>query len=530
MSRKSKRRRAQQGQAATPDGFEFLDDRAERGTVTPMAASPLGPSAAPAPTPTGAPRTKSPAQTRTASQPQSQAAAETAGGDVVHDEDAAATTVTVETATTAGNPHADAVAPVATETVDAVAAQPPRPSLGETLVRAREARHLSLEAVSARTRINVMLLEHLENDRFDAFPAAAYARGSLRAYGTFLGVDVATLMQRYDEWTTPAAPATAARGPEPMAKQAANSAKPAKFAQTAVRPAAARARSNRPVTGPQRRSMRWGTVIAVAGGIAAVAAGWGIFTVVARNPAEVGSRGGLNQIEEELRRTQTAPQSRAPVPATNATGVPGVATLPAPAEDTASPAPDATAGAGKASHIGAIAPLARSDASATPAPITDLVPVPVPSGSHAQAVAPGAAQAATPVIPAGALVLQATAVGPCAMRVQIDADAAGAVLHQFAAGESMSWTAQRSFRLTPRRGARANLHLTLNGKPIATPVAGKSVRIGASTLEPPAPAPRRRRATTTRNRARKTAPRTTPAPSAQPAPVLEPHGGQPPPR
>jgi len=524
MSRRSKRRRTQHGQAATPDGFEFLDDRAERGPVAPLPATKLaatsivtrGPATpkkrvtwvarprdpetldaeatAPAPLPSPAGEDRAPEVTETAVE------ASIHNTPVASVEATATEVVEAVTAATAVAPQPAAVAPPVQ--------RPPQPTLGELLVRAREARHLSLEAASARTRIGVKMLHNLEGDRFEEFAATAYARGSLRAYGAFLGLDVTALMQRFDERMAPAAPAVedtpAAAAPPPVV-------------------------ASEPRRRPRTGAMQWGRLAAVAGGVAAAGLGWGVFTLATRNPVELRPRAGLTQIEDELRRSQAAQTEAAPRPATQA----GV--VPAGAEDTASPAPDTTA------------PLVASDAGATPAPatqpaptnarrlaaksapvpVTDMVPVspPLPTSDAASRAA---SEAAPPVIPAAALILQATAVGPCAIRVQVDADAAGAVLHEFAAGESLSWVAERSFRLTPRRGAHRNLQLLLNGKPIATPVDGRSVRVDAATLEPAAATPRRRKST--RTRPRTTTTRTTSAPRPQPAPAIEPHGGQPPPR
>jgi cytoskeletal protein RodZ len=71
-------------------------------------------------------------------------------------------------------------------------------TLGELLQQAREARGLSLEATSARTRISTHMLRHLENDRFGEFAAEAYVKGFLRNYGGFLGLDTGMLLRRYE--------------------------------------------------------------------------------------------------------------------------------------------------------------------------------------------------------------------------------------------------------------------------------------------------------------------------------------------
>jgi cytoskeleton protein RodZ len=72
-------------------------------------------------------------------------------------------------------------------------------TLGELLQHAREAKGLSLEEVSARTRIALLTLRHLENDRFSELPAEAYVKGFLRSYGSFLSLDVSMLLRRYEK-------------------------------------------------------------------------------------------------------------------------------------------------------------------------------------------------------------------------------------------------------------------------------------------------------------------------------------------
>ena len=85
----------------------------------------------------------------------------------------------------------------------AAAAEAARPdlnvqTLGELLQEAREARRLSVEEASARTRISTQMLRHLENDRFGELQADAYVKGFLRSYGGFLGLDVGLLIRRYE--------------------------------------------------------------------------------------------------------------------------------------------------------------------------------------------------------------------------------------------------------------------------------------------------------------------------------------------
>ena len=61
--------------------------------------------------------------------------------------------------------------------------------LGSRLVRAREARGLSLGDAERDTRISRRYLEALEVEQFDVIPAPVYARGFLRSYSQYLGED-----------------------------------------------------------------------------------------------------------------------------------------------------------------------------------------------------------------------------------------------------------------------------------------------------------------------------------------------------
>ncbi len=61
--------------------------------------------------------------------------------------------------------------------------------LGTLLVRAREARGLTLEDAERDTRISRRYLQALESEQFEVIPAPVYARGFLRSYSQYLGID-----------------------------------------------------------------------------------------------------------------------------------------------------------------------------------------------------------------------------------------------------------------------------------------------------------------------------------------------------
>ncbi|WP_322818985.1 helix-turn-helix domain-containing protein [Tepidiforma sp.] len=61
--------------------------------------------------------------------------------------------------------------------------------LGSLLTRAREARGLTLEDAERDTRISRRYLAALEAEQFHIIPAPVYARGFLRSYSQYLGLD-----------------------------------------------------------------------------------------------------------------------------------------------------------------------------------------------------------------------------------------------------------------------------------------------------------------------------------------------------
>jgi cytoskeleton protein RodZ len=81
--------------------------------------------------------------------------------------------------------------------------------IGESLRRARTDRGLELEQVSDETKIRVRYLRALENEDWGTLPAPAYARGFLRTYAAFLGLDADALVEEFrrtvgDRETAPA--------------------------------------------------------------------------------------------------------------------------------------------------------------------------------------------------------------------------------------------------------------------------------------------------------------------------------------
>ena len=61
--------------------------------------------------------------------------------------------------------------------------------IGEQLTRARLSRNLTIEEAEQGTRISGRFLQALEQERFEKIPAPVFAKGFLRSYAQFLGLD-----------------------------------------------------------------------------------------------------------------------------------------------------------------------------------------------------------------------------------------------------------------------------------------------------------------------------------------------------
>lgn len=75
-------------------------------------------------------------------------------------------------------------------------------TVGERLRSRREARQVSLDAVSRATRLTRTVLTALESDRFEALPAPVYVRGFLRIYARHLEMDADALIEAYQQQVT----------------------------------------------------------------------------------------------------------------------------------------------------------------------------------------------------------------------------------------------------------------------------------------------------------------------------------------
>jgi transcriptional regulator with XRE-family HTH domain len=75
-------------------------------------------------------------------------------------------------------------------------------SLGQELKRERELRGISLREIADSTRINLRLLQALEEDKLDAIPGPFFVRAILRSYARSIGIDEHQVLNKYQEMYT----------------------------------------------------------------------------------------------------------------------------------------------------------------------------------------------------------------------------------------------------------------------------------------------------------------------------------------
>jgi cytoskeleton protein RodZ len=71
------------------------------------------------------------------------------------------------------------------------------PSFGENLRREREMRGVTLEEISAATKISLRFLKALEGEEFSALPSGIFTRSFIRAYAKHLGLDEEPILAEY---------------------------------------------------------------------------------------------------------------------------------------------------------------------------------------------------------------------------------------------------------------------------------------------------------------------------------------------
>jgi len=104
------------------------------------------------------------------------------------------------------------------------------PGLGDEFRANREARHLSLSDVSEQIHIRSVYLQSIEEEEWSAIAAPVYARGFVRTYARFLGMDPEFAVERVNAaMGTQTAPSKA---PEPSAEKSIRSRSRAKSAKS----------------------------------------------------------------------------------------------------------------------------------------------------------------------------------------------------------------------------------------------------------------------------------------------------------
>jgi transcriptional regulator with XRE-family HTH domain len=72
-------------------------------------------------------------------------------------------------------------------------------NIGDILKEAREKKGISLEEVENQTNIRKRYLDALEKENYELLPGRVYARGFLRNYASFLGLDHRVILNEFDQ-------------------------------------------------------------------------------------------------------------------------------------------------------------------------------------------------------------------------------------------------------------------------------------------------------------------------------------------
>jgi cytoskeleton protein RodZ len=73
-----------------------------------------------------------------------------------------------------------------------------RGTFGERLKRERELREVSMEEITAATRIGPRFLAALENEDWEQLPGGVFNRGFVRSVARYLGLDEEAFLAEYD--------------------------------------------------------------------------------------------------------------------------------------------------------------------------------------------------------------------------------------------------------------------------------------------------------------------------------------------
>jgi cytoskeletal protein RodZ len=280
--------------------------------------------------------------------------------------------------------------------------------VGSRLREAREQQGLSLEQAEETTRIRRVFLEALEEERFDVLPGDVYARGFIRNYAQFLGLDPQELLASF----------RAARGKAP-----------ARYVPKVL---------DEPLV-PGPGSNRWAGLFLAFMLLVVVALGaWYIYQryYVGVDPGSM----VIPQLIPALGKTATGAIATRPV---------ATAVGPGPTE-AAQPASSPTV---QAAHP---APTASATAETAPAASPTALPSPIPTKSPTSPTTPTPPPTPPPSTP---IRVEARALETTWLRVYLDGELVFGNFMQ--EGEYRVWEAEREISL--RIGNAAGLRLTVNG-------------------------------------------------------------------
>jgi cytoskeletal protein RodZ len=309
------------------------------------------------------------------------------------------------------------------------------PSFGEKLKQEREKRKITLEQISASTKIGTRMLQALEEDKFNQLPGGIFNKGFVRAYSRCVGLDEDQTVAEYLQASGEAPPART----EPGGLEAAGH-------EDRERESEQNARRLEAIADAPARQLPWGLFAA--------------FLLVVALALSVWSH----------RQRERARQSVRPTPTTATAPLPGVA--------------GGVAGGGASADSGAASPTSGSPANGSPATGS-------PTGESAPSVAPNtspdlnaAAVAATPG--EFTVVLHAREES----WVSITADGKTVPSEVLAAGDERTVRGRKE--ISVKTGNSGGIDFRFNGKKLDTGGTSgevKTVTFGPGGMLPSAPAP-----------------------------------------
>ncbi len=107
-------------------------------------------------------------------------------------------------------------------------------TIGQFLRQKRLEKQVALDQVSTETNIRINFLEAIESDRLDLIPSVSQARGFIRLYAAFLGLNPATVFEDVERLNRVEAPASAIAETTTEIKTAKPADKPAKGSRSPV--------------------------------------------------------------------------------------------------------------------------------------------------------------------------------------------------------------------------------------------------------------------------------------------------------